>query len=89
MQSAVEPPPRFGTGFRADIKTDGEHLRLFAQVEEKGWTASVYNVTRRMWVSGGEWASDAADAKRRAEHFACYFITGDYQIAWYEIPKQE
>ena len=85
MQSAIEIPPRFGAGFRADIKTDGEHLRLFAQVEEEGWTASVYSMNRRKWVLVGEWASDAADAKRRAEHCARYFIPGEYEITWVEI----
>ncbi len=88
MQSAIEIPPRFGAGFLADVKTDDEHLRLFAKVEEEGWAASVYNVTRRKWVSGGEWASDAADAKRRAEHRARYLIPGEYKITWVEIRKQ-
>ena len=89
MQSAIEIPPRFGAGFLADVKTDDEHLRLFAKVEEEGWTASVYDMETHKWKLDGEWASDAADAKRRAEHFACYFITGEYEICWYEIPKQE
>ena len=86
MQSNSEISPRFGAGFRADVKTDDEQLRLFAQEEETGWTASVYSMKRRTWVSGGQWATDAADAKRRAEHRARYFIPGEYQITWVEIP---
>ena len=89
MQSDSENFPQYGTGFRVDIKTDGEHLRLFAQVEEEGWTASVYSMNRRKWVSGGEWASDAADAKRRAEHRARYFIPGEHEITWVEIHQQD
>ena len=89
MQSASEIPPRRVTGFRADVKTDDEHLRLFARAEEEGWTASVYSMNRRKWVSGGEWASDAADAKRRAEHRARYFIPGEYEITWVEIHQQD
>ncbi len=85
MQSAIEIPPSFDAGFRADVKTDDVHLRLFVRVEEEGWIASVYNVNRRTWVSGGEWASDAAEAKRRAEHRARYFIPGEYEITWVEI----
>ncbi len=88
MQSAIEIPPSFGAGFRADVKTDDEHLRLFAQVEEEGWTASVYSMNRRKWVSGGEWAEDAAAAKQCAEDYARYLVPGDYQIVWCEIPKQ-
>ncbi len=88
MQSASEFPPRRVTGFRADVKTDYEHLRLFARAEEEGWTASVYNVNRRKWVWVDEWASDAAEAKRCAEHRTRYFIPGEYEITWVEIRKQ-
>jgi len=89
VQSASEISPRRGAGFRADVKTDGEHLRLFAQVEEQGWIASVYNMNRRKWIAGDDWASDAADAKRRAEHRARYFIPGEYEITWVEIHQQD
>ncbi len=85
MQSASEIPLRRVTGFRADVKTDYEHLRLFAQAEEEGWTASVYNVNRRKWVWFDERASNAAEAKRRAEHRTRYFIPGEYEITWVEI----
>ncbi len=88
MQSAIEPPLSFGTGFLADVKTDGEHLRLFAKVEGATWTASVYDMETHKWKLDGEWAKDAADAKQCAENYARYLVPGDYQIAWYEIPKQ-
>ena len=89
MQPASEIPRRRVTGFRADVKTDDEQLRLFAQEEETGWTTSVYSMKRRTWVLGGQWASDAADAKRRAEHRARYFIPGEYEITWVEIQQQD
>ncbi len=85
MQSASEITPRRVTGFRADVKTDDKHLRLFVRVEEGGWTASVYNVNRRMWVLGGEWDSDEAEAKRRAEQRARYYIPGEFEVTWVEI----
>ncbi len=88
MQSAIEIPPSFGAGFRADVKTDGEHLRLFAQAEKEGWTATVWDMNTHKRKLDGEWAKDAAAAKRRAEDYARYLIPGDYQIAWYETPKQ-
>ena len=88
MQSAIEIPPRFGDGFLADVKTDDEHLRLWAKVEEEGWTASVYDMETHKWKLDGESASDAADAKQCAENYARYLVPGDYQIYWYEIPKQ-
>ncbi len=88
MQSAIEIPPRFGAGFLADVKTDDEHLRLFAKVEEEGWTASVYDMNEHKWRSKDEWASDAAHAKRRAEAFARYLTPGEYQITWDEFRNQ-
>ncbi len=88
MQSAIEISPSFGAGFLADVKTDGEHLRLFAKVEEEGWTASVYDMNTHKWILDGESADDAAAAKQCAEACARYLVPGDYQIAWYEIPKQ-
>ena len=53
MQSAIEIPPRFGAGFLAEVKTDGEHLRLFAKVEEEGWAASVYDMNTHKWILDG------------------------------------
>ena len=85
MQSASEISPRCGAGFRADVKTDGEHLRLFAKVEGATWTASVYDMETHKWKLDGEWAKDAADAKRRAEYHARYFIPGEYKITWEDI----
>ena len=89
MQPDSEISPRRGTGFRADVKIGGGHFRLFAQAEEEGWTASAYDMNRRKWISGGEWASDAADAKRRAEYRTRYFIPGEYEITWVEIHQQD
>ena len=63
MHSDSEISPRFGVGFRADIKTDDEFLRLFAQVGNGGWAASVYDMNKHEWRSEDEWARDAADAK--------------------------
>ncbi len=88
MQSAIGILPRFGAGFLADVKTDDEYLRLFAKVKEERWTASVYDMETHKWKLDGEWAKDAADAKRRAEDYARYLIPGEYKITWYEIPKQ-
>ncbi len=85
MQSAIEISPSFGAGFRAEVKIDDKHLRLFVKAEEEGWNFSVYNVNRRTWISVGGWASDAADAKRRAEYHARYFIPGEYKITWEDI----
>lgn len=85
MQSAIENPPKFGAGFLADVKTDGEHLRLFAKVEEAGWAASVYDMNTHKWKLDGESASDAADAKQRAENYARYLIPGEYEITWIRI----
>ncbi len=89
VQSDSENSPRFGAGFRADVKTDDEHLRLFAKVEEEGWAASVYDMNTHKWILDGEWASDAADAKQRAENYARYLIPGEYKITWVEIHQQD
>ncbi len=85
VQSDSENSPRFGAGFRADVKTDDEHLRLFAKVEEERWAASVYDMNTHEWRSKDEWASDAADAKRRAEDYARYLVPGEYEITWVVI----
>lgn len=89
MQSDSEISPKRGAGFRADVKTDGEHLRLFAKVEEGEWTASVYDMNEHKWRSKDEWASDAVAARQCAEDYARYLIPGEYKITWNEIPKQE
>ncbi len=89
VQSDSENSPRFGAGFRADVKTDDEHLRLFAQVREDGWTSSVYDMKKHEWRSEDEPASDAADAKQRAENYARYLIPGEYKITWVEIHQQD
>ncbi len=85
MQSAIEISPSFGAGFRADVKTDYEHLRLFAQAEEEGWAASVWDINTHKLKLDGEWAKDAADAKRRAEDYARYLVPGEYEITWVVI----
>ena len=69
MQTAIGIPPRFGDGFLADVKTDDEHLRLWAKVEEEGWASSVYDMNIHKWILDGESADDAADAKRRADTY--------------------
>ena len=89
MQSDNGFPLRRGAGFLADVKTDGEQLRLFAQLDEEGWAATVYNMNTHKRILDGERADDAADAKKCAEACARNFIPGEYEIAWFKLPPAE
>ena len=57
-------------GFWAEIKVNGEHLRLFAEHNALGVQASVFNVNTKRWVAPSESVEDLERAKDRAEELA-------------------
>jgi hypothetical protein len=60
-------------GVWADVKVDGEHLRLFSEHNAQGVQASVYNVNVKAWIAPSEAVDDIEEGKdRAAEHARAY-----------------
>ena len=80
--------PTFSTGYFADVRIVGYHLRLFAHVTETGdWASSVYSMHRNTWVIKGQTANDADHAKDDAEDVARQLLPGKHSIQWQAIPE--
>jgi hypothetical protein len=43
--------PFIGNGFRAEVKVDGQHLRLFSEVYMLGHVAAVYDVNAKREIA--------------------------------------
>jgi hypothetical protein len=74
--------PTFSTGFFADVRIVGYHLRLFAHIDETRWASSVYSMHTNMWITQVRVAKDAEHAKADAEIVARQLLPGKHQIAW-------
>lgn len=74
--------PTFATGFFADVRIVGYHLRLFAHIIEAGWASSVYSMHLGTWISNAQLAADAQQAKSDAEDLARQWLPGKHQIEW-------
>jgi hypothetical protein len=60
-------------GFWAEVKSGGEHLRLFTEHSAQGVQASVYDVNRKQWIAPSEAVSDIDEGKdKAAEHAKRY-----------------
>jgi hypothetical protein len=77
--------PTFGTGFYADVRICGYHLRLFAHINETGWATSVYSMHSREWITEAGSADDEEEAKSKAEEIACRLLPGKHTIKWHTI----
>ena len=53
-------------GVWAEIKVEGEHLRLFAEHNAQGVQASVYNVNSKSWIAPSEEVDDIEHGKEKA-----------------------
>lgn len=53
-------------GVWAEVKVDGEHLRLFSEHSPLGVQASVYNVGAKTWVAPSEPVDNIEQGKERA-----------------------
>jgi hypothetical protein len=65
--------PMLTEGVWAEVKVDGEHLRLFSEHNAQGVQASVYNVNAKAWIAPSESVDDIEQGKdRAAEHARAY-----------------
>ena len=56
-------------GVWAEVKVNGEDLRLFSEHNAQGVQASVYNVNAKAWIAPSESVDDIERGKdRAAEH---------------------
>ena len=74
--------PTFSSGFFADVRIVGYHLRLFAHVNENGWASSVYSMHLNSWIAKARVAENAQQAKSDAEDLARDQLPGKHQIEW-------
>jgi hypothetical protein len=77
--------PTFSSGFFADVRIVGYHLRLFAHVNESGWASSVYSMHLNSWISRARVADNPLRAKSDAEDLARDQLPGTHKIEWREI----
>jgi hypothetical protein len=77
--------PTFPSGFFADVRIIGYHLRLFAHVNESGWASSVYCMRLNSWISKARVAKNAQQAKSDAEDLAREQLPGTHKFEWREI----
>ena len=61
-------------GVWAEVKVDGEHLRLFSEHSPLGVQASVYNVGAKTWIAPSESVDDIEQGKERAEEYARTYL---------------
>jgi len=70
-------------GVWAEVKVDGERLRLFSEHNAQGVQASVYNVNAKAWIAPSEPVDDIEQGKDRAvEHAKAYLK----RVANLELP---
>jgi hypothetical protein len=78
--------PVAGEGYYAELKTNDQHLRLFAELYPLGYVAVVYDMNRKQYISRED-ANDFDGARRLAEESATrysrYLGLGDLpRVAW-------
>jgi hypothetical protein len=68
-------------GVWAEVKIDGEHLRLFSEHNAQGVQVSVYNVNAKAWIAPSESVDDIEEGKNRAaEHARVYLKRVDLEL---------
>jgi hypothetical protein len=61
-------------GFWAEIRVEGEHLRLFSEHNAQGVQVSVYNVNAKMWIVPSESVDDIERGKEKAVEYATTYL---------------
>lgn len=61
-------------GLWAEVKVNGEHLRLFSERSALGVHASVYNVNAKSWIAPSEAVDDIEQGKDRAVAHAMTYL---------------
>ena len=61
-------------GVWAEVKVNGEHLRLFSEHSAQGVQASVYNVNAKAWIAPSESVDDIDQGKDRAAGHARAYL---------------
>jgi len=57
-------------GFWAEVKTGGEHLRLFSEHNAQGVQASVFDAKNKRWIAPSEPVDDIGQGKEKATGYA-------------------
>jgi hypothetical protein len=70
-------------GVWAEVKVDGEHLRLFSEHNAQGVQVSVFNVKTKAWIAPSEAVEDIEEGKEKAEEYARAYLK---QAAGLELP---
>jgi hypothetical protein len=70
-------------GVWAEVKVDGEHLRLFSEHNAQGVQSSIYNVNAKAWIAPSESLDDIEQGKDRAAEHA---RTNLKRVANLELP---
>jgi hypothetical protein len=73
-------------GVWAEVKVDGEHLRLFSEQNAQGVQASVYNVVAKNWVAPSEPVDDIEQGKDRAAAYVKAYL---HEAGHLEMPLLE
>lgn len=73
-------------GFWAEIKVNGEHLRLFSENNAQGVQISIYNVTTKSWVAPSEPVDDIEQGKDRVTEYARNYVKN---VVNAELPRLE
>jgi hypothetical protein len=71
-------------GLWAEVKVNGEHLRLFSERSTLGVHASVYNVNAKSWIAPSEAVDDIEQGKDRAAAHAMTYLR---RVANVELPS--
>jgi hypothetical protein len=61
-------------GFWAEIKVNGEHLRLFSEDNAQGVQISIYNVRTKSWLAPSEPVDDIEEGKDRVAEYARNYL---------------
>jgi hypothetical protein len=61
-------------GVWAEIKVNGEHLRLFSEQNAQGVQASVYDVNTKKWIAPSEPVEDIEQGKEKAAEYAKTYL---------------
>ena len=71
-------------GLWAEVKVNGEHLRLFSEQSALGVHASVYNVSSKSWIAPSEAVDDIEQGKDKAAAHAMTYLR---RVANAELPS--
>ena len=75
--------PMLTEGVWAEVKVNGEHLRLFSEHNAQGVQASVYNVNAKAWIAPSESVDDIEQGKDQATEHARAYLK---RVANLELP---